>query len=176
MKILGIAASNSSTSINRRLVTYAISLIDTAEVEILDLNDYEMPIYSPDREKELGELQLIKDFLNKIKACDALIISFAEHNGSYTVAYKNILDWTSRFKKDIFQEKPMIMLSTSPGAQGGASVLATAVNSAPFFAGDLKGHLSIPKFHDSFDIDRNKLIDEKLDSELRQVINQLITE
>jgi NAD(P)H-dependent FMN reductase len=175
MKVLGIAASNSSTSINKKLVTYAASLIDGAEVEILDLNDYEMPLYSADREKKLGKLQLINDFLNKIKACDALIISFAEHNGSYTVAYKNILDWTSRFEKNIFQDKPMVMLSTSPGARGGASVLTAAVNSAPFFAGDLKGHLSIPKFHDNFDSDRNKLIDEKLDSELMQVINQLIT-
>ena len=57
MKILGISASNSSTSINKKLVTYAISLVDKAEVEILDLNDYEMPIYSADREKELGELK-----------------------------------------------------------------------------------------------------------------------
>ena len=55
MKVLAFAASNSRSSINKRLVTHAAEVfaqeIDTtAEAEVIDLNDYELPIYSEDRE------------------------------------------------------------------------------------------------------------------------------
>ncbi len=55
MKILALAASSSSTSINKQLATYAAGLVTGAEVEVLDINDYEMPIFSEDKEKELGQ-------------------------------------------------------------------------------------------------------------------------
>ena len=93
MKLLAFAASSSKKSINKRLVTYACSLMEGAEVEILDLNDYELPLFSVDREEELGQPKLAHDFLAKIASCDGLIISFAEHNGSFSVAYKNLVDW-----------------------------------------------------------------------------------
>ena len=118
MKVLAFAASSSSNSINKKLVTYAASLLSNAEVEILDINDYEMPLYSEDKEKELGQPEAAKRFFNKIGAADALLISFAEHNGSYTAAYKNLYDWTSRIDPKVYQGKPMVMLATSPGPGG----------------------------------------------------------
>lgn len=59
MNILAFAASSSRKSINKQLVTYAASILKSeiisgAEVEIIDLNDFEMPIYSIDREEENG--------------------------------------------------------------------------------------------------------------------------
>ena len=53
-KVLVFAASNSSVSINRQLVTYAASLLEDAEIETLDIHDYEMPIYRHDREEAEG--------------------------------------------------------------------------------------------------------------------------
>ena len=53
-------------SINKQLVHYASQLLDKVQVEILDLNDYELPLYSQDKEDELGHPQLAKDFLDKI--------------------------------------------------------------------------------------------------------------
>ena len=96
MKILAFAATSSSKSINKKLVSYTTSLLEGAHSEILDINDYELPLFSEDREAELGHPELAQAFLDKIAESDALIISFAEHNGSYTVAYKNIFDWARR--------------------------------------------------------------------------------
>ena len=107
MKIIAFAATNHRKSINRELVEYAASLIKHGEVEILDLNDYELPLYGQDKENEIGHPQLAKDFLAKIGGSDGIIISFAEHNGSYTVAYKNIFDWCSRIEPKVFQNKKM---------------------------------------------------------------------
>ncbi len=151
MKVIAFAASNSRHSINKQLVTYAASLIPDAEVEVLDLNEYEMPLFSVDQEAELGKHPLAQAFLDKIAGCEALVISFAEHNGCYTAAYKNLFDWCSRINPKVYQDKPMVLLSTSPGGRGGAGVLEFATKQMPFFKGDVKASLAIPSFNDHFD-------------------------
>jgi NAD(P)H-dependent FMN reductase len=173
MKILAFAASSSKKSINKRLVTYAASLLEGADVEVLDLNDFEMPLFSVDKEEELGHPALAKAFLSKIAASDALIISFAEHNGSYSAAYKNLFDWCSRAGAKVFHDKPLVLLATSPGARGAASVLAAATNSMPFFAGHVKATLSIPSFFDNFDLELNTLKNEDLKQQLIQAVASL---
>ena len=146
MKILTFAATNSTQSINGQLLSYASTLIEDADIEVLDINDYEMPLYSSDREAAHGIPDEAHRFYQKIGAADALLISFAEHNGSYTAAYKNLYDWTSRIDTKVYQSKPTVMLSTSPGVGGAANVLATATKSAPFFGADLKASMSVPSF------------------------------
>jgi NAD(P)H-dependent FMN reductase len=173
MKLLAFAASNSRQSINKQLVAYASSLIDDAEVELLDLNDYELPLFSVDREQELGHPELAKAFMAKVAASDAVMISFAEHNGSYSAAYKNLFDWSSRIGPKVFQGKPLILLSTSPGPRGGASVLAAATGSAPYFAGHVKASLSIPSFYENFDVERGTLKNEALKTKLVAAVDML---
>ncbi len=173
MKLLAFAASNSSKSINKQLATYAALQVrhdDGIEVEILDINDYEMPLFSEDKEAQLGQPQQAKDFYEKLGQADGIIISFAEHNGSYTAAYKNLFDWTSRINQKLFQNKPMVLLATSPGPGGAATVLAAAVGSAPYFAGDVKASLSIPSFYDSFDMEKQQLNNVELQDKLHSAL------
>lgn len=177
MKILAFAASSSSKSINKQLVTYAASQIknkENVEIETLDINDYEMPLFSEDKEALLGQPQQAKDFYAKLGQADAIIIAFAEHNGSYTAAYKNLFDWTSRINQKLFQNKPMLLLSTSPGAGGAASVLNAATGSAPYFAGDVKASLSIPSFYDNFDVEQQVLTNAELQDKLQSAIISLV--
>ena len=147
-KILAFGASNSSDSINKQLASYASKQFKNFTVDLLDLNDYEMPIYSKDREKKDGIPQLAQDFYKKIGDADLILISFAENNGNYTTAFKNILDWTSRINGKTFQEKLMLLLATSPGARGGSSVLDIAIKRMPFQGGVVKGSFSLLCFKD----------------------------
>ena len=80
-KIIAFGASSSKTSINKKLATYTANQFQNATVELLDLNDYEMPIFSVDKETETGIPQLAHDFYNKLGSADLIVISFAEHNG-----------------------------------------------------------------------------------------------
>jgi len=173
MKVLTFAASSSSTSINKQLANYAASLINDADIETLDINDFEMPLFSEDKERVLGQPEQAKQFFAKLGQADAIIISFAEHNGSYTAAYKNLFDWTSRIDQKLFQNKPMIMLATSPGPGGASNVLAAAKGSAPYFAGDVKASLSIPSFYDNFDSEQQVLRNEDLIGQLKEAVAQL---
>lgn len=125
-KIIAFGASSSRKSINKILASYAANLVDGVEVKLLDLNDFEMPIYSIDRENENGIHDLSIKFKNEIKNTDGIIISFAEHNGAYSTAFKNIFDWISRIDNNVWENKPMFLLATSPGGYGGKSVLGIA--------------------------------------------------
>ncbi|BCE00349.1 NADPH-dependent FMN reductase [Marinicellulosiphila megalodicopiae] len=184
MKILAFAASNSRQSINKQLIVHATKVLKNeimhnADIEILDLNDFEMPIFSIDREIQSGIPQLAHDFFDKISQSDAMIISFAEHNGNYSAAYKNIFDWASRIKtqdnKKVFQNKPMLMLATSPGKGGARNVLNIAVTSAPHFQGIVKGSMSVDLFSQKFDSEKKQLSDETLATQLRVLLNTLTT-
>lgn len=173
MKVLVFAASNSRQSINQQLASYAASLIPNAEVEVLDLNEYEMPIYSIERETEGGIPDEAQRFYAKIGAADAIIVSFAEHNGSYSAAYKNLFDWTSRIDMKVYQNTPMLMMATSPGPGGAQSVLGAAVASAPYFAADVKASLSVPSFFDNFDLEAGELTNPDIKQALEAALQLL---
>ncbi len=175
MKILAFAATSSKQSINKQLIRYAAQLIESglvpeATVETIDLNDYEMPIFSIDRENDNGIHELAHAFFEKIGQADGVLISFAEHNGSYTAAYKNIFDWASRIDIGVYQNKPTVMLSTSPGPRGAGNTLQAAIASAPFFGNDLKASLSIPSFGENFDSETGSLSNSELDAQLRDAL------
>ena len=167
MKILAFAGSNSKQSINKKLATYAAHLFVNSVVEILDLNDYELPLFSVDRENDIGYPKLAQNFLNKIADSDFIVLSLAENNGNYSSAFKNCIDWASRINPKIFQKKPMLLMATSPGARGGASVLEIAAKNLPRFDADIKATFSLPSFNENFSEEfgitnlelKNKLID-----------------
>lgn len=171
-KILAFGASSSPTSINKQLATYAAHLFANTTVETLDLNDYEMPIYSVEKEAKFGIPQLAHDFFAKLGSADCIVISFAEHNGAYSAAFKNIFDWTSRINNKTFQEKPTLLLSTSPGPRGGSTVLEIARNRFPFQGAVVKGAFSLPSFSTNFDPEKG-IINEELKSQLLDIIKTI---
>ena len=109
-KVIAFGGSSSKNSINKQLATYAAHLFQNVEVEVLDLNDYEMPIFFVDKEKENGIHTLAQDFYVKIGSADLIVLSLAEHNGAYSTAFKNVLDWSSRINNKTFQQKPMLLM------------------------------------------------------------------
>lgn len=171
-KIIAFGASSSKNSINKQLATYAANQFQNVSIEILDLNDYEMPIFSVNKEKENGIHPLAQEFYAKLGTADLIIISFAEHNGNYSAAFKNILDWSSRINSKTFQEKPMLLLATSPGARGGSSVLEIATKRFPFQGGIVKGSFSLPSFFENFDV-VNGIIHPDYKNQLLNIIKSI---
>lgn len=150
-KILAFAGSNSKQSINKTLASYAANLVEQAEVQLVDLNDYELPIYSIDLEKENGMPQSATQFSTLIASADGIVLSLAEHNGNFSAAFKNLIDWLSRIEgKKVWQNKPMLLLATSPGARGASSVLGIAKTSFPYLGGQVAASFSLPAYYDNF--------------------------
>ncbi|KUJ51184.1 NADPH-dependent FMN reductase [Chryseobacterium sp. JAH] len=174
MKILAFAGSTSSTSINKELVKFVLKSFQQHEINLIDLNDFSMPVFSVDLEKK-GFPNQAHDFLNQIKECDVIICSLAEHNRSYSAAFKNIFDWASRINVKVFQNKPMLLMSTSPGGYGGGNVMNTAKTFFPQFAADVKETFSLSKFYENFDLESG-IINPELLKELNEKIENFKNE
>jgi len=167
-KIIAFGVSSSKNSINKKLATYTANQFKNTTVEILDLNDFEMSVFSVDKEKD-GFPEEAQKFLDKIEEADLLVVSMAEHNGNYTAAFKNILDWASRINNKIFQGKNMLLMASSPGARGGKSVLEIATDRFPRHDVNLVGTFSLPSFYENFD-EVNGIINEDLKKDLERII------
>ncbi|MEO3678648.1 NAD(P)H-dependent oxidoreductase [Rheinheimera sp. FR7-31] len=173
MKILAFAASNNPQSINQQLALSTARLLPQAKVETLKLDDYDLPVYSEQREHALGVPEQVTAFLQRIAVADGLIVAFAEHSGNFTAAFKNLYDWASRSQRHIFQHKPALFLAAAPGPGGAQSVLQTAVNAAPYMGAQLTGAVSVANFYQVFDHDAQLVKDSAVFIQLQQAALEL---
>lgn len=125
-RILAFAGSLRRDSFNKKLVKIAVEGARRAgaEVTLIDLKEYPMPIYDGDIEAATGipevGLKLKKLFIEH----DGLLLSCPEYNSSITAALKNAIDWVSRPQPNepslvAFTGKVATLMSASPGALGG---------------------------------------------------------
>lgn len=148
-KILAFAGSNHTKSINYQLVEFTASLITDYEVTVLDIRNWDLPMYSinmdPDQTPEK-----ITELISLIKENDGFIIASPEHNGGTPAFFKNILDWLSRRGKNVFDRKPVFLMSTSPGLGAGATNLKYLIQSIPYQGAQIAAFYSLPSFHTNF--------------------------
>lgn len=163
-KIITIAGSNSQNSINKALLTYTASLLENVEIIPIDLNNYVLPIYGVDFETENGIPPAVKKLDRIFDTADGFMISLAEHNGSYAAVFKNTIDWLSRSNMKVWREKPMLLMATSPGGRGGATVLESARGYFPFMGASITDTFSLPSFYDNF-LD-SKISNQELNGQL----------
>lgn len=149
-KIITIGASTSKKSINKILAEYAGEQLTAINLIKVDLNDYEMPLFSVDFETEHGIPKPAASLNELFNEADGFIISFAEHNGAYSSGFKNAFDWLSRINGKVWRDKPMLLLATSPGPRGGQTVLDIALGRFPFMGGQIIGNMAVPSFFDNF--------------------------
>ena len=118
ISILGFAGSLRKGSYNRALLRTALDLVpEGSKLEIFDLDG--IPVYNQDLEPQRP--QKVIEFKGKIKAADALLIVTPEYNYSIPGVLKNAIDWASRPPTDnVFQGKPVAIMSASTGMLGGA--------------------------------------------------------
>lgn len=169
MKILAFGASTSKSSINQQFAHFAAHQFE-GEINMIDLNDFEMPLFSVDKEKENGYPDEAYELHEIIENSDFLVISMTEHNGSYSAAFKNTLDWCSRLNNSVFHDKPMLLISTSPGKLGAKFVLEAALSRFPRHTANIIGHFSLPSFEANF---KGGILNEELRKEFADLIENV---
>lgn len=158
-KILAFAGSNSPTSINHQLVLHVAQNINEHSVEVLELRNLEIPLYSITLEKE-GFPEDVKFLYEKILENDGLIISVNEYNRNISGFFKNIIDWLSRMDRKFLNEKKILLMSTSPGSRGGAAALEYVKEQFSRFGGEVVQSFSLPLYYENFDSEKNKIRNE----------------
>jgi NAD(P)H-dependent FMN reductase len=169
-KILGFSGSMSADSINHKLVSYAADQIKEFELNVIQLSDFEAPLYAKEREAENGIPESIQRLRTLFDDADGFIISIPEYNSSLPAGFKNTMDWLSRMEGKIFQNKPVLLMATSPGGRGGKSVLDHLSVIIPFWGAQLIGPFSLPVFKENFG---ESSLNEPFDSELKSRIKEL---
>lgn len=121
LKVLVFGASLRAESFNRTLAALAARVAEQygATVDRAAMREFDVPAYDGDVEKADGVPPGAAEFRRRLLECDAFIISSPEYNGSLPGAFKNVIDWTSRFRPHPFDGKQGLLLSASPSMIGG---------------------------------------------------------
>lgn len=125
-KIIAMAGSMRAGSWNKKLVRIAAAGARKAgaEVTILDLSDYRLPLYDGDLEEAEGVPDKAKTLKKLFAEHDGFLFSSPEYNSSISGTFKNMIDWISRPEKGepslvAFKGKSAALMSASIGALGG---------------------------------------------------------
>ncbi|MFD0975828.1 NADPH-dependent FMN reductase [Salinimicrobium gaetbulicola] len=168
-KILAFAGSNSPTSINHQLVLNVSKRISEHELEVLKLSNVEFPMFSIVTEKK-GTPGTVKWLYDHIQEVPALIISVNENNRNVSAFFKNILDWLSRIDRKFLEGKKILLMSTSPGRNGGAVALEYAKMILTRFGGEVVESFSLPSFKENFDVESGKIVNEVFEMGVTEVV------
>jgi chromate reductase len=131
-KILAFAGSTRSQSWNKKLIRIAARAAEEAgaEVTLIDLRDYPMPLYDGDLEQAEGLPRMARELKAAMVASHAFLLSCPEYNSSISAVLKNAIDWISRPQPNetrylAFRGKVAGLLSASPTNLGGVRALLT---------------------------------------------------
>ena len=125
-RILAFAGSARRDSFNKKVIRIAAEAAEQAgaEVTVLDLVDYPLPLYDGDTEAEDGLPENARNLKQFFLDHDGLMISAPEYNSSITPLLKNTIDWVSRPLEGepplaAYKDKVAVLMAASPGALGG---------------------------------------------------------
>jgi chromate reductase, NAD(P)H dehydrogenase (quinone) len=125
-KILAFSGSARNGSYNQQLVQIAALGAQQAgaEVTIVNLGDYPMPIMNQDLEMAEGMPKPARAFKELLIEHDGFLIASPEYNSAFSPLLKNAIDWASRREGDeapllAFRGKVAVIMAASPGALGG---------------------------------------------------------
>lgn len=180
-KILAYAGSSRAGSFNRKLIRIAADAARAAggDVTLVELSDYEMPLYNGDLESSAGLPEKAKAMKAPFLSHDGLLFSCPEYNSSITPLWKNTIDWVSRpapgeKNLECFEGKVAGLVAASPGALGGLRGLVhvrSILGNIGVFV--IPKQVAVMKAHEAFD-ENGALKDAKQTASVGGVAQQLV--
>ncbi len=180
--VLAFAGSARRESFNGKLIRAAVRSLDESDFHctLLDLRDYELPIYDGDLEATEGLPKKVLELQEIFKAHNVLLIASPEYNSSFSPLLKNTIDWVSRASDTTpslaaYKGKIAAIMAASPGALGGMRGLV-ALRSLLSNIGVtvLANEVTIRQAHQAFDADDN-LVDAENAERVRTLTSELVS-
>ena len=175
-KILAFAGSTRTDSFNKKLIKVAASGAKEvgADVTVIDLRDFPMPLYDEDLEKKEGLPSNTVKLKKIMVSHQGFLISSPEYNSSISGVLKNTIDWTSRQGNDespmsCFKDKVAGIMSASPGRLGGlrglVHVRAILENMGVLV---IPSQVAISQAHEAFNLD-GSMKDQKQEQQVKKI-------
>ncbi|HEX2653922.1 MAG TPA: NAD(P)H-dependent oxidoreductase [Xanthobacteraceae bacterium] len=182
-KVLVFSGSIRTGSFNQRLASLAAKELARAEAEVsmISLADYPMPIYDGDLEANSGPPASAVNLKRMMCAHDGIFIASPEYNASITPLLKNSLDWVSRVRENkepplaAFKNRVFALGAASPGTLGGMRSLMALRQVLELGCGALviPDQIAIREANQAFD-DMDNLKDERSANLLRALAQRLV--
>lgn len=172
-----IAIISSSVRIGRvshRVALYFKNYLtqnNLATAEILDLKEYNFPVFEERLNHQKNPIPAAVVFSNKIKNADGVIIVTPEYNGGYPASLKNAVD----LLYPEWRRKPIAISTCSDGVFGGTQV----ITSLTFTLFKAKAWLvpamcPMPKMQELLDEQGNPADKQTLEKRVAPFINELL--
>ena len=174
-KIIAIAGSYRENSYNKRVLNIAVEGARSAgaDVTVIDLRDYPMPIYDADMQDGGAFDDNALRLQDALSEADGFLIASPEYNASLPGGFKNAIDWASRTNEkykmyDVFKGKTAAMITASPGQFGGLRCL-NHLRAVLTIMGVhvLPAEIAVTFVGQKFDGDGAEMTDEKMQSILQ---------
>ncbi|WP_109299983.1 NAD(P)H-dependent oxidoreductase [Aquimarina sp. AU474] len=172
--ILAFSGSNNPDSINEKLVQSVINKYPEYDIRFIDLKKFDAPIYSQ-KIQSSGIPDTILELYKIFQESEGFIIASPEHNGLPSAFLKNTIDWLSVITQKFFDNKPVLLLSTSPGATGARTHLGLLAKLVPLWGGKLKATYSLGSFESNFDVNTKRITNDLEFKKLDKAFNAFIS-
>ena len=176
LRILAFSGSARRASFNRRFLALAVQAVRDAgaEVTLLDLNAYPLPLFHGDLEDESGLPANALKLIEAIQSHHGLLIASPEYNSMITPLLKNTLDWATRGEENPFIGKVAAVIAASPGMFGGIRSLQLAQQLLlKLGCHVVPGQTILPHADQAFDAD-GRLIDMRAMKSLETIAAALV--
>ncbi len=120
-----LSGSTRQASMNRKLVAAMADIFTAtgANAHIINLSDYDMPLYNGDYENKHGVPDTARKLIEVLTGCDGVFIATPEYNGCMPPLLKNTIDWMSRVGLEQFAGPVYGIGAASPGPLSGIMAL-----------------------------------------------------
>jgi len=180
--ILIFAGSARQGAYSKQLAAVATSLVSGVggKPTLVDLADFEVPIYNADLEARSGIPQPVIDFRHLVASHDGMMIATPEYNGFMTPLLLNMLCWASRPSPGddfgtVFQGLPVALIASSPGRLGGVRAIPRLRDVvAELGMVVVPGFVAVPSAATAF-TERGQLADRQTEDGLVSLVTRLMT-
>jgi NAD(P)H-dependent FMN reductase len=168
-----ISSSVRTGRISHRVALYLNHLLTSKNIssaEILDLSQYQFPVFEERLKYQLNPSEKVKDFASRIRKADGVIIVTPEYNGGYPASLKNVTD----LLYDEWHRKPIAISTVSDGSFGGTQVITSLQFSLwKVRAWTVPSMFPVPNAPTAFD-ELGNLLNTPLEKRATNFINELL--
>ena len=141
------------------------------EVEIMDLKEYNFPIFDERLQYMDNPSPEVLRFSDKIKSSDGVLIVTPEYNGGYPASLKNVVD----LLYPEWKRKPVAIATASDGPYGGTQVITSILFTFwKIGAWVVPARFHAPKVQVNYDEEGNPVNKEFSDKMAKSFIDELI--
>ena len=176
LKVVGLGGSLREVSHSRAALAIALegAAAAGAAVELLDLRELELPMYSPDLEKDSPAA--VRKLIDTCYEADGMLWSSPMYNGSVSGSFKNAIDWLHMLgtrEPPYLHDEVIGLISAAGGTQG-----LQVVNTMEFSVRSLRGWavpyvVPVPQATRVF-AESGALGDELVESQLRLLGEEVV--